>query len=241
MRTTIEICASSMGVAKAAYKIGADRIEICHDLSVGGVTPSYETLEVCSQLDIPTRVLIRPRSGDFVYSEKEVEQMLSDIQECKELDLEGIVIGALLNDGTLDIPALKKFRHASSGLKLIFHRGIDHCEDEGKFERIIDLGFDGILSSGSIENVRLGMDALQRSQDKYGDDLEIVAGGGVSATNVNDLLQIGIPSIHFSCQKLGTETSLSFNEYANESSGNKHIFDMEKWQLISNLIRSLEA
>lgn len=235
----IEICASDLEIAKGANDIGADRIEICHDLSVGGVTPSHEVIKACSQLDILTRVLIRPRAGDFVYSDDEIDQMFEDIEFCRQLKVEGLVIGALNENASLEINVLTEFRSIAGDLQLIFHRGIDHCLEFNKMKKIIDIGFDGVLSSGSVNDVNDGVHELGMLQNEFGSTLEIVAGGGVSEKNIGALLNVGIGSIHFSCQKLATKGSLSKNHNSSDPSSIKHIFDMEKWEGISNKIQSI--
>lgn len=235
----IEICASSFEIARVADIVGADRIEICHDLSVGGLTPSYENIRKCAQLDLATRVLIRPRAGDFCFAEKEKDQMLMDIEKCREYGVEGIVTGALESDGSLDIPTLQDFKKTASDLKLIFHRGIDLCTDKDALNKIVDLGFHGILTSGSSINVDEGMNTIEKHVKRFGDRLEIVAGGGVSSENVKDLLSIGIHEIHFSCQKLATKDPSTLNEGRDDPSHRSHTFDVEKWRHITKEINSI--
>ena len=235
----IEICASNFAIAEGAEKVGVERIEICKDLFNGGITPAHSVIEKCAALNLKTRVLIRPRAGDFMYSEKEIGQMIEDINFCRQKKVEGIVIGALIDSASLDLNVLSEFRSAAGNLQLIFHRGIDHCLEFNKIKKIIDVGFDGVLSSGSVNDVNDGVQELAMLQSEFGSTIEIVAGGGVNEKNIESLLKVGLQSIHFSCQKLATSGSLSKVPDKSDASSIKHIFDLEKWEGISNTIRSI--
>ena len=123
---TLEVCAHSFESALAAQKAGAHRIELCNELSLGGITPSYGLLEkVMSELTIPVFVLIRPRSGNFAYSPAEVTIMLKDIALCKEMGVQGIVCGALTEDHHIDEIITQALVEASRGMEFTFHRAFD--------------------------------------------------------------------------------------------------------------------
>ena len=129
----LEICANSIGSALAAQNGGADRIELCENLNEGGTTPSYGTLFLTrQQVSIDLYALIRPRAGDFLYSNLEFEIMKLDIQTCKDLGYNGVVIGLLKPDGSIDIERTKSLVELASPMGVTFHRAFDSCNDPEK-------------------------------------------------------------------------------------------------------------
>lgn len=195
----VEVCANSLESALNAQKAGADRIELCSELAVGGITPSYGLLKkVKQEISIPVHVLIRPRSGDFTYSEKEFEIMKSDIALCIELGFDGIVSGALHIDFTLDLNKTRELVEASKGLKFTFHRAFDWVTDP--FKTLSDLekmGVNYILSSGQRNSAPEGIDLLSKLNE-MGSRCKIMPGGGVRTDNINLFKENGFKVIHLS-------------------------------------------
>ena len=131
----VEVCANSLESAQVAEAAGADRIELCCELAVGGVTPSFGMLAaVRDAVSIPIHVLIRPRSGDFCYTDAEFEAMFMDIAQCRKLGMEGIVSGCLLSDGPIDTAGTRRLMKEAAWGQFTFHRAFDRCPDAGGSE-----------------------------------------------------------------------------------------------------------
>lgn len=200
----LEICANSYQSAKNAQEAGALRIELCQELSVGGVTPSYGLIkQVKDQLSIETFVLIRPRSGNFNYSEVEFEIMKHDIQLIKEIGCHGIVSGVLNADNTLDIARTKELIELSKPMSFTFHRAFDCVPNPFKvLEQLIDLGVDRILTSGQANSAEKGLELLKKLNKKANNRITILAGSGINLQNVELFKNSGFNEIHTSASKV---------------------------------------
>lgn len=197
----IEICTNGYQSVINAQNNGAHCAELCESLEVGGVTPSYGTLKkVASDMKIPVRVLIRPRSGNYIYNDEELEMMCSDIALIKELGYEGVVIGALDEKGNLDVEKIKAMMKAGEGMKFTFHRAIDACNNPLEaLATLVDLGFDKVLTSGCRPKAVDGIDMIRQMQEKFGDKIRIMAGGGVNVGNVMKIInETGVTNCHAS-------------------------------------------
>ena len=194
-----ELCANGYQSIRNGAEGGADCAELCEALEVGGVTPSYGTLSRCRNI-IPTRVLIRCRLGNYIYNDDEVAIMCEDIKTVKGLDYEGVVIGALNQDGDIDVPAIKKMMAAGEGLKFTFHRAIDACSNPlDAMETLISLGFDKVLTSGCKPSAYEGIDMIREFQTLFGDRINIMAGGGINEKNVERIITAtGVKNVHAS-------------------------------------------
>jgi len=196
----IEICANSFESAQIAQNAGAQRIELCTNLSVGGLTPTYREIEkVVSELTIPVHVLIRPRSGDFCYSESELAQILRDIAYCKQLGCAGVVSGVLTSEGKIDAAATKRLIAASEGMEFTFHRAFDVCKNPiQSFKVLMNLGIDRLLSSGlalqAIDGIHLLQEIMAFSEGK----IQIMPGSGITSENVLLFKLAGFKSVHLS-------------------------------------------
>ena len=195
----VEVCANSLESALAALNAGANRIELCSELSVGGVTPSYGLLKkVRDALDIPIHVLIRPRSGHFTYTEAEFSIMKENIKLCWDLGIDGIVSGVLLPDLSLDIKRTQELMSVANGMTFTFHRAFDWVPDPLKtFELLQDMGVDWVLTSGqeskATEGIKLLMDLQKRS-----DHCMVLPGGGISLDNVSLFKEKEFKAVHLS-------------------------------------------
>ena len=196
----VEICASTYQSAINAQKAGAHRIELCADLSVGGLTPNYDlTAQLVRDMSIPINVLIRPRKGNFVYSDNEFEQMLIDIDHCKKLGCHGIVSGVLNSDNTIDIDRTSQFIARSHPLEFTFHRAFDSTPDAHMaLKDLILMGVDRILTSGHSETAQEGLLRLCQLKKVSQDKLTILVGGSVRATNINVFKKKGFDEVHSS-------------------------------------------
>jgi len=212
---TIEICANSLQSALNAQKAEANRVELCDNLFEGGTTPSAATILLARKyLDIGLLVLIRPRGGDFCYKEQEIEVMLADIQFAKQAGADGVVIGALQSDGTIDIEANRLLIEAAKPMQTTFHRAFDVCAEPFEaLEQIIDLGFDRILTSGQKQTAIEGADLIQKLVEQAGNRIVILAGAGINADNITALQKkTKVKEFHFSAKKL----SISKMSFVNE-------------------------
>lgn len=195
-----ELCAASLEAIRVAKELNFDRIELCQNLEQGGITPSYGMIEYAIAYGIDTHVLIRPRPGGFTYSEDEVEVMLRDILNCKEMGAKGIVIGVLTESGEIDREILMEFMEKAKGMEVTFHRAFDDCFDWKKsMDILIECNVYRILSSGLARNVEIGMPILQEMMQYSSGRIEIMTGGGVNAANIGRLhTELAPDAIHFS-------------------------------------------
>ena len=192
MARIIESCCGSIEDVIHALRRGADRIELCERLDVGGVTPSRELLEktlVKVGGDIPVNVLVRPREGDFVYSDREAEDMLRSIRMCRSLGVSGVVIGALLSDGSVDMALMRTLMAEARPMSVTFHRAFDVCRAPFEaFEQIILLGCDRLLTSGHCYTAPEGAELIAELVRRSDGRIKVMAGSGVRKDNL-DLLE----------------------------------------------------
>lgn len=206
----VEVCVTSIASARVAEAAGADRLELCSELAVGGITPSPGLLQqVREAVKIPVHVLIRPRSGDFVYSSGAFAQMVRDIEYCRKLGYEGFATGCLLADGNLDTERMRLLADATRGCHLTFHRAFDRIADwESAVAELKELGVHTILTSGQAPTAFRGLGFLERlaSQTACG----IMPGGGIRPDNVASFVGKGFEAIHLSgIQKKPAESPAS--------------------------------
>lgn len=200
----IEVCANSLESALNAQEAGADRIELCSELGVGGITPSHGLIEMAKErLNIPIHVLIRPRSGHFTYSEWEFEIMKRDIAFCIKIGVDGIVSGILHSDFTMDFERTKQLVEVSRSLKFTFHRAFDWIpnplETLGQLE---DLGIASVLSSGQQTSAEKGLDLLTKL-NAISKKCVVMAGGGVNMKNIEKFKKTELKAIHLSGTSFG--------------------------------------
>ncbi|MCW5520919.1 copper homeostasis protein CutC [Aureitalea sp. L0-47] len=208
----VEICASNFESARIAQECGADRIELCTDLGVGGLTPSRESIQkVTTELDIPINVLVRPRKGNFVYSEVEFHEMLDTIEFCRELNCAGVVSGVLTQENEIDFERTKHLVKASEGMEFTFHRAFDEVADPiSALNSLIALGVDRLLSSGLELNAADGIPLLKQLQEHSAGRIEIMPGAGINETNAQLFKVAGFQSIHLSAIKKGIAINSMF-------------------------------
>tara|TARA_R110002072_G_scaffold40056_1_gene114092 strand:- start:3850 stop:4551 length:702 start_codon:yes stop_codon:yes gene_type:complete len=221
----LEICANSYQSAINAQNSGADRIELCSELSVGGVTPSYGLLKkISEEITIPVNVLLRPRSGDFCYTDDEFEQMKIDMQLCKELGFNGIVSGVLNSDNSIDIKRTKELIQLSKPLSFTFHRAFDCISDPKKsIEILINLKVDRILTSGLQEKAENGIQLLIDLQKIAKDKLIILPGSGINPRNAHVFKEAGFKEIHTSATKEIRNSNVFFDSTKQTVSDTKTI------------------
>ena len=184
----IEVCAESYEYAVKAEKAGADRIELCKDLHLDGLTPDYESAKrTINTLNIPVFILIRPRKGDFMYSDEEFELMKSDIVKFKEMGCKGIVSGILKNDNSIDIERTKELVELSKPLEFTFHRASDIVKNPvEEIENLIKMGIDRVLTSGQKEKAIDSLVLLKQLNNISNNRIVIMPGSCISKNNLKN-------------------------------------------------------
>lgn len=238
----LEICANSVSSAKAAEQGGATRIELCQSLELGGTTPSWGLLKnVLHETELGVHVLIRPRTGDFVYHADEVKEMIDDITQCKDLGASGVVIGALTTEGEVDIAIMEDLVKATGDMKLVFHRAFDRCKDPlSSVQQIIDLGFDRILTSGQESSAYAGRNLLKELVDGFGQEIEIMPGAGVNEENIEQIiLSTGARSVHSSAKVIYPSAMVYENPNFSEMNEPEIRSDKEKVREMVEILKKL--
>lgn len=240
---TLEICASNYQSALNAQEAGAHRIELCQELAIGGITPSYGLLkQILDTLSIPVFVLIRPRSGNFTYSEAEFDIMKQNIQLCKDLGASGIVSGVLNSDNTIDIERTKELIELTSPLPFTFHRAFDWTPKPVRaMYSLIEIGVDRILTSGQQPAAEKGLELLMKLKDKAENRITILPGGGINSKNASLFKEQGFTEIHASASTIETVSEtprVSMNSEKFLSDTNIYYSDKEN---IQSIIQSLHA
>ena len=196
----IEICATSLKSIINAQDAGADRIELCQEYLIGGVTPSQTfTHESIQNSRIPINILIRPRGGDFNFTDEEFDIMIESIYNFKNYNVNGFVVGFLNDKNKLDSNRLAEFRNITKGYELIFHRAFDYLNNQDEsLELLIENNFDRILCSGSTNDSEQGLEKLIYLKNIAGNKISIMPGGGVNLRNFNLFKSSNFNEIHLS-------------------------------------------
>jgi copper homeostasis protein len=199
----IEICVDSVEGAIAAERGGADRVELCDNLIEGGTTPSAGCIKLARQnIQIGLQVIIRPRGGDFLYSDMETAVMLEDIRTAKALGADGAVMGCLTASGDIDLERTARLIEAARPLNVTFHRAFDMCrEPHEALEQLVRLGVDRVLTSGQEASVVEGLDLIRDLHKRAGGRIIVMPGGGLTARNLRKVVQeSGVNEVHLSAR-----------------------------------------
>jgi len=228
MKYHIEVCIDNLESLHLAIAGGATRIELCSSLALGGLTPSFGFMKKAAQIStIPVYAMIRPRQGDFLYDQDDIDAMLLDIEAAAEAGLQGVVFGVLRADGHIDLPLAQQLveRAKLYGLGITFHRAIDQSSDwQQALEDVISLGAERILTSGLAANVEQGIEVLKAMVELADGKISIMAGAGLTAKNVQMIVNTsGVREVHLS----GKTTRPSHMQNVSEEAkmGNQNIDD----------------
>ncbi|MDR1154413.1 MAG: copper homeostasis protein CutC [Bacteroidales bacterium] len=202
--TELEICVFSVASAVSAQKAGADRVELCSGFAEGGLTPSAGTIRMARKLlGIECYVMIRPRGGDFCYSDTEFEQMHNDIEYAKSCGVNGVVLGALQPNGHINIIRTRELVQHAAPLKVTFHRAFDHAVDPFRaLDDIVVCGCCRILTSGQKATAAEGIDIIGKLTLYAAGRIDIMAGSGVGPENACKFIEAGVQALHFSAKKI---------------------------------------
>ncbi|MDO4293040.1 MAG: copper homeostasis protein CutC [Eubacteriales bacterium] len=241
-RYLLECCVDSVKSARCAKEGGADRLELCANLVIGGTTPSLALYEqIRESMDIRIHALIRPRFGDFLYDSDEADVICREISAFRKAGADGVVIGSLNPDGSLNPEQLKRFLDCAGQMSVTLHRAFDMCRDPFEaLEQAKALGIDTILTSGQAASCLEGMELLQKLEAAAGTDIALLAGAGINEAAVRTLLaHTGLTRFHMS----GKTVLNSRMQYRNPavSMGLPGLSEYEIWQTDSQAVRSVRA
>jgi len=208
----LEIACFNLESCLIAQKAGANRIELCENYSIGGITPSHKLiLEARKQLQIDLFVMIRPRQGNFNYSEEEFGQMKEQILFCKKNKCDGVVFGILTNENGVDVVRCKELVELANPIQCTFHRAFDEIgNSEQALEDLIECGFSRILTSGKQKTAAEGISLLSNLTEKAKNRIIIMPGGGIRSSNISELIRTRATEFH-------SAAILNANETADES------------------------
>ena len=207
----LEVCVDDAAGLAAAVAGGADRVELCSALELGGLTPTPGLMALAAKAPVPVRAMVRPRPGDFVFTSADVEAMLGDIAAIRVAGLSGVVLGASLPDGRLDTETLRILVAASAGLGKTLHRAIDLVPDMAEaVEQAVALGFDTILTSGGASDILAGADMIALAHRIANGRLIVMAGAGVNETSAVQLsAKVKLQALHGSCSEAAPVAAVS--------------------------------
>ena len=241
---TLEICVDSVKSAINAERGKATRLELCSNLIIGGTTPTKSLFEeVKKNVNIPINVLIRPRFGDFLYSDYEVNIIKNEIKMFKKLGVDGIIVGILTKNGEIDLDNMKKFIEGAQDIPITFHRAFDVCREPLKaFYQLQELGIQNILTSGQSQDCLRGKKLLKElvkiSTKNSKNKTEILVGSGLNIENIDEIVNFtGATNFHFSGKRI-KQSSMEYRK-ENVNMGLKEFSEFEILETDQNLVREV--
>ena len=238
MRYTLEVIAYNIESCGIAQENGADRIELCANPGEGGTTPSYGMVRAAKEkCSIPVFVMIRPRGGDFLYSDEEFQIMRDDIIQCRDYGCDGVVLGLLNADGSVDIKRTKELVQLAYPMEVTFHRAFDRVKDAHQsLEDVIACGCTRILTSGLQPTARQGISLIRELVELAAERIIIMPGSGVRSSNIEGLIELsGAVEFHTSAGKM-RETGMEFRNLDMEESLQWHVPDGNEIHLIKTIL-----
>ena len=243
-RLLLEIAADGIGSALAAQAGGADRVELCADLAEGGVTPSLGVIAAArAALTLPAHVLIRPRAGDFCYSQAEIRVMQHDVEGCARRGCHGVVIGALDAAGAVDVAACRDLIAAAGSMSVTFHRAFDAVRDrEAALEALIGLGCKRVLTSGAHSTAPEGATAIAAVVRQAAGRIGVIAGAGIRPEDVRQLVAAtGVREIHASASVRRTSPTNQRNAALRGLDADWRQTDAEAVRRLADALRAAQA
>lgn len=248
MNYKLEICVDSIESAVNAQAAGADRVELCDNLAEGGTTPSYGTIVSARQsLTAGLHVIIRPRGGDFLYSDPEYDIMRRDIEMCGEIGVDAIVTGILRSDGTIDIERTAKLVEVAYPMSVTFHRAFDICCDPVRgMDDVIATGADRLLTSGQKDKAPDGAELISRLIINAGSNIIVMPGAGIDETNIKMVAEVtGAHEFHLSGRTI-VESGMKFRKegismggYPGLNEFSRKVADAERIKNIINILKMI--
>lgn len=220
MEHLLEVIAFNIESCHIAQDYGASRVELCDSPPEGGTTPSYGLIRQARRvLKIPLYVMIRPRGGDFLYSDQEIDVMYEDIRMCRDLGVDGVVLGILTADGSVDVARTAHLVEAAHPMGVTFHRAFDRVSNfQTALSDVIQTGCERILTSGLQPKADAAIDTLTDLVKIAGDDIIIMAGSGINSTNIKMIARLtGIKELHSSASTLRRSSMKYQNIHLNET------------------------
>jgi copper homeostasis protein len=248
MEFSLEICVDSVESAINAQEAGADRVELCDNLVEGGTTPGFGTIVAArNNLTIGMNVIIRPRGGDFLYNDLEYDIMRRDIEVCGENGADGIVIGILRRDGSIDMERTSRLIQLAQPMSVTFHRAFDMCSDAEKgLEDIISSGADRLLTSGQRNTVTEGIELIQNLVNQAKNRIIIMPGGGINLSNIASIAtRTGAKEFHLTGRKvidsemIFTRDGISMGGYPGISEFSRKVADREIIKKVKDILASV--
>lgn len=226
----IEICCGHLEAARTAIQAGADRLELCSALPLGGLTPSPSFIrQIKIEGDAPVMVLIRPREGHFHYTQQEKNLYIKEIEASIEADADGLVIGALTADGDIDLPFLRDILKHTNGLPITFHRAFDFVNEPFvALQQLIDMGISRLLTSGQQRTAWEGKTLIKSLTEAANEQLIVMPGAGIHQDNIRELTAFcGSREVHLSAKK---RIKLTLPH---------HPFDVDYWRVDEEVVRAI--
>lgn len=241
MEFKLEICVDTVESAIEAQKAGADRIELCSSLPEGGTTPGFGTIvSARNNLTIGLHVIIRPRGGDFLYSDLDFDLMRRDIDICGESGVDGVVIGILLPDGTIDIDRTARLIEFARPMSVTFHRAFDMCEDPFiALEKVIDAGADRLLTSGQSNKAEEGIKVIKQLISQAANRIIIMPGSGINQANISKIaLGTGANEFHLTGRKV-IESEMIYRKHGISMGGSYDLSEYSRKVADPDVIRGI--
>jgi copper homeostasis protein len=238
----LEVIAFDLESCRIAQQSGADRIELCDNPADGGTTPSYGTIKSARAMTtLDLFIMIRPRGGDFLYSEVEFETMKEDVKVCKELGCDGVVAGMLTKDGDVDVKRMSSIVNLAYPMSVTFHRAFDRSNDPFKaMEDIIKTGCERILTSGQQPTAMEGAAMINELINKADERIIIMPGSGIRSNNINEIAKTTNAKEFHSSARISIDSKMEFNNLLLESSLKRTILDGEEAHAIRRKLNELE-
>lgn len=241
---TLEICCYGAECALIAEKCGADRIELCSSTAEGGLTPSYGCLKQTKDtIKIPVHPIVRPRGGDFCYSDSEFETIKHDVKFIRQLGFPGVVYGILNREGHIDIPRMRILKALSGDMAITFHRAFDMCiSPKQAYVQLTELGIARILTSGQQQNAECGLPLLKELNalsSKTPNGPIIMAGAGVKLSNLQKFIDAGLPEVHTSAGRVMPST-MNYRKAGVTMSSNMEMDEFTHYCVDSDVVEAMK-